>query len=391
MMNSKEIKLSAVVVHYDEIGLKGKNRSFFENLLIQNIKNKLKDLMKSWLKEAGQVTLELADDADKTKVEDILTKIPGIAFFSFAHKCEKTLESMAAIVPDFIDGIDFYTFKVDTRRHDKHLPFTSMDANALLGAKILERYPDKKVRMKNPDMRLIVELTHKHAYICAPRIPGVGGFPTNAKQKVVALLSGGFDSPVASYMMMKRGCEVVFAHFLNENTDTAAVESKILEIAEHLAKFQQKSRLYIVNFGRLQNEIIMKAPPPMRMLVYRRFMAKIAAKIAAKHKAPFLVTGDSLSQVASQTIENLQALYENSEKHILSPLIGLDKKEIIDIAHKIGTFGICSAKCQDLCSYYLPKHPMLRATPKMMREIEENFDIDELVHHALENTRLEVF
>lgn len=379
-----------VVVHYDEIGLKGNNRSQFEHLLINNIKAKVGALAGNFMREVGQITFELKknDEESIAAVRSKLACVPGIAYFSPTKRVSHDIEEIKKVCVELAKARDFYTFKIDTRRHDKRLELTSMQISAEVGASVLDSLPDRKVRMTDPDLIIKVEITNKAAYVSADKIPGIGGFPTDPRQKVVALLSGGFDSPVAAYLMMKRGCEVVLVHFLNENRESDVVENKILALAERLAAFQQRTRLFIVEFGRIQNQLIMNVPAAMRMVVYRKFMLRISALVARRFKAPFLVVGDSLSQVASQTIENLQAVYEGSEKHILSPLIGFDKKEIIAISRAIGTFDISSGKCPDLCSYYLPKHPALRVRRAELEELETRFEIDDLVREAADGARL---
>lgn len=379
-----------VVVHYDEIGLKGKNRSQFEHLLINNIRAKVKDAAGNFMREVGQITFELRkkDEASIALVREALACVPGIAYFSFTRRISRDLEEIKTVAGQMAMERDFHTFKIDTRRHDKTMELTSMQINALVGAHVLELLPERKVRMDSPDLVIKVEITNKAVYVSADNVPGTGGFPTDPRQKVVALLSGGFDSPVAAYLMMKRGCEVVLVHFLNENRESDVVENKVCSLAKRLSAFQQRTRLFIVEFGNIQNQIIMNVPAPMRMVVYRKFMLRISALVARRFKAPFLVVGDSLSQVASQTIENLQAVYEGSDKHILSPLIGFDKKEIIAVSRAIGTFDISSGKCPDLCSYYLPKHPALRVRRSELEDIESRFDIDQLVHEAADGARL---
>ena len=379
-----------VVIHYDEIGLKGNNRSQFEHLLIGNIKAKLGDYASGFVREDGQISIGLAqkDGAAVDAVRQRLSCVPGIAYFSFTRKTGRGMDEIRDVCAAMAAGRDFSTFKIDTRRHDKRLELTSVQINALVGAHILGLMPDKKVRMEGADLVIKVEITNKAAYVSADRFPGVGGFPSDPRQKVVALLSGGFDSPVAAYMMMKRGCEVLLVHFLNENRESDVVEHKVRALAERLSAFQQRTRLFIVEFGKIQSSIIMNVPAAMRMVVYRKFMLRISALIARRFKAPFLVVGDSLSQVASQTIENLQAVYEGSDKHVLSPLIGFDKKEIIAVARAIGTYDVSSGKCPDLCSYYLPKHPALRVRRAELEELETQFDVEELVREAARDARV---
>ncbi|TKJ17550.1 tRNA 4-thiouridine(8) synthase ThiI [Candidatus Woesearchaeota archaeon B3_Woes] len=382
-------KFDSIVIHYDEIGLKGKNRGHFERLLINNIKKKTGKLVKSIKREVGQITLTI-DGENYSKLKDILSKIPGIAYFSFAKKASLDFKKLKKEVIDFLKETTFSTFKVDTHRHDKQYKLNSMKINELLGEAIINAY-NKKVKLTNPDLILKIEISHKTTYISYESIEGVGGLPTNPNQKVVALLSGGFDSPVASYLMMKRGCQVILVHFQNKNQATSAVENKIIELSKQLSKFQTKTLLYIIPFEKLQKEIIKKTKAETRMVIYRRFMLRIASKIAEANKAKFLVVGDSLSQVASQTIENLNATYHASNKNIFSPLIGLNKREIIDIAKKIETYNISAQPYPDCCTYFLPKHPILKSDINTLKKIESGFDIKTLVENAIKNEEIKKF
>ncbi len=382
-------KYDSIIVHYDEIGLKGKNRGHFERLLINNIKKKTGKLVKSIKREVGQITLTI-DGKDYLKLKDVLSKIPGIAYFSFAKKASLDFKKLKKEVIDFLKEEKFSTFKVDTHRHDKQYRLNSMKINELLGEEIINAY-HKKVKLTNPDLKLKVEISNKATYISYESIEGVGGLPTNPNQKVVALLSGGFDSPVAACFMMKRGCQVILVHFQNKNQMTSAVENKIIELSKQLSKFQTKTLLYIIPFEKLQKEIIKKTKAETRMIIYRRFMLRIASKIAETNKANFLVVGDSLSQVASQTIENLNATYQASNKNIFAPLIGLNKREIIEIYKKIETYNISTQPYSDCCTYFLPKHPVLKADITTLKKIESEFDIKSLVEDAVNNKEIKKF
>ena len=384
------MEFDSIIVHYDEIGLKGKNRGSFEKLLIDNIKFKSKQLIESIRSDTGQLTISLPKKPNKKKLSDILSKIPGIAYFSFARKCTLDPEDMKEKSLSLIKDLKFETFKVESCRHYKEFKLTSMQLNVLLGDTILEKH-DKKVKLKGPDLKLKVDIAKTGAYLSYEDIQSVGGLPTNNQQKIVALLSGGFDSPVAAYLMMKRGCNVILVHFQNKNQMTTAVQGKIVDLAEQLSKFQIKTTLYIVPFDKLQKEIIMRAKAETRMLIYRRFMLRISSKIADLHQAKFLVVGDCVSQVASQTLENLNSTYDVSDKLIFSPLIGLNKKEIIKISQEIGTYDISAQPYGDCCSYFLPKHPILKSNPNMLGEIESNFEIDSLVDDAVKSVDVKIF
>jgi tRNA uracil 4-sulfurtransferase len=387
MLNNK---FDTVVVHYDEIGLKGSNRGTFENLLIDNIKTKLKNNFKEIKRESGQITITISKDNLKNieKIDDALTKIPGIAYFSFALKCNLDIESLKKETIDFVKNLKFSSFKIDTHRHNKEHKLNSMEFNKILGEVVLNKYK-KKVDLKNPDLNLKIEISSKAAYISSKSINGVSGLPTNQKQKVVSMISGGFDSPVASYLMMKRGCSVIYVHFQNKNQMKQAVIGKVVDLVKQLSKFQIKTTLYTIPFEEIQKEIIMKSKAELRMIIYRRFMLKISSKIAQLNDAKFIVVGDSLSQVASQTIENLKATYEASDIHVLSPLIGLNKREIIDISKQIKTYDISKQPYGDCCSYFLPKHPMLKASLGSLKKIESNFDIDSLIDSVIKKAKID--
>ncbi len=379
-----------VVVHNAEIWLKGDNRSSFEGLLINNLKKKLGDLAESVKRDDGQITIVLAGGVDCSVVRDVLRKVPGVAYFSFARRCGSDLDTLKGEIIKFLEGAKFLTFKVDTQRHDKRYPIKSLEMNALLGEAVINAY-GSKVKMDKPDLVLKVEISGGMVYLSCESVKGTGGLPTNPRQKVVALLSGGFDSPVAAYLMMKRGCEVILVHFRNENQMSSSVGGKIVDLARQLSGCQINTMLYVVPFGGIQKEIIMRVRSEIRMLVYRRFMLRIASKIAGMNGARFLVVGDSLSQVASQTIENLEATYVDAGMHVLSPLIGLDKEEIIRISRDIGMHDISAQPYGDCCSYFVPEHPVLRADVEELRKSESEFDIDPLIANAIKSAEISKF
>lgn len=382
--------MDAAIVHYAEIGIKGNNRGYFEELLIDNIKAKLGEIAESVIRETGQITVNLKHGSDEGEIKDILSRIPGIAYFSFAKRTGLELEAIKKDAVEFMKEKEFETFKVEAVRHDKSRGVKSQELNCVLGEEIINAY-GKKVKMKNPDIMLKVEMTSRHTYLSAEEVCGVGGIPTKKNQKVVALLSGGFDSPVAAYLMMKRGCSAVLVHFQNRNQMTASVQDKIEKLALQLSKYQISTKLYIVPFDELQKEIIANVNSTLRMLVYRKLMIKIASRIAGNEKAKFLVVGDSLSQVASQTIENLEATYYRSDKPIFSPLIGMDKTEIIATARKIGTFDISALAYGDCCSYFVPKHPELKAAAGTLEKAMDGMDTEKLISQAVGNVIVKEF
>jgi thiamine biosynthesis protein ThiI len=379
--------MDTAIIHYAEIGIKGNNRGYFENLLIDNIKAKLGALAVSIIRETGQITVKLSENGDIDAVKDILSRIPGIAYFSIARMVELDKDKIIDAALSFLKDMKFDTFKIESVRHDKKFNIKSQELNCLVADAVINKY-GKKAKMEGPDMLLKIETTSRYAYISSEQISGVGGIPVKRSQKVVVLLSGGFDSPVAAYLMMKRGCEVILVHFQNRNQMTASVQDKIEKLAEQLSKYQIKTKLYIVPFDEMQKQIIACVNSALRMLVYRKFMIDMASQIAKQEKARFLVLGDSLSQVASQTIENLEATYYGSEKPILSPLIGMDKTEITAIARKIGTFDISALPYGDCCSYFVPKHPELKATSGLLDKAEDGIESGQMITEALKNSKI---
>ncbi|MDA0990029.1 MAG: tRNA 4-thiouridine(8) synthase ThiI [Verrucomicrobia bacterium] len=374
-----------IIIHYDEIGLKAGNRGYFERLLMDNMRRKLGTAFGGCQRQSGQLTLTLAKDGDRDAAIAALACIPGIANYARAWRAEATMDDITACALSLVAEAEasFTTFKVATRRHDKHNDLRSMDISRHVGAAILAATSGKQVRMASPDLVVNVAVTGNDAYLFVERQDGVGGLPTNSRQKVMGLLSGGLDSPVAAYLMMKRGCEVVLVHFQNNNQERRAVEDKIHLLAGQLSRFQLNTRLHIVPFEGLQRCIVKHAVAAQRMLIYRRVMLQLAGRMATPVKARFLVTGDCLSQVASQTYDNLLATYVDAPLPVLSPLIGLDKREIVDLSRRIGTYDISALPYDDCCSLFLPKHPELRARVADLQDQEAGMDLEPAMVDAL--------
>lgn len=380
-------KPRAVTIHYAEIALKGKNRIVFENRLIDNISRKIKGTGASFTRESGIIVGVMTKPIRREELQDVLRAIPGIAYFSFAIPCPREPADIIHTLLKLLESERFNSFRINTKRRDKRYPLTSMQINAQVGEAVSLRFK-KKVVMTAPDLEAKIEITDRQAYISLEDIQGVGGMPTDPTQQVVSLLSGGFDSPVAAYLMMKRGCAVTLAHFQNRLQITDIVEDKVTRLGRRLAAFQQVTRLYIIPFEEIQKEIIMKVPATLRMLVYRIFMIQISSRVADLEGARFLVTGDSLSQVASQTFDNLAATYFHSPKHIFSPLIGLDKREIMDIARQIGTYDISVLPYGDCCSFFIPRHPELHASSGELKRWLDLFDIPALTDTVVAQAKI---
>ncbi|AKG90672.1 tRNA sulfurtransferase ThiI [Geoglobus ahangari] len=358
------------VVHYSEIALKGKNRRYFEERLVENLRRKIRKIEDCRIRrEYGRIVVESENPA----ISEVLRKTPGVKYSALAEVAELDVESICEralkIAPDA------GTFKVDTRRSNKDFPLTSIEINRIVGERILKA---KKLRvdLHNPDKIIYVEISSKHAYVYSERIEGIGGLPVGVSGRVVSLISGGIDSPVASFLAMKRGAEVVLVHFFNSTIHSQSVRKKIHDLAEKLSEVH-RVRLYMVPFRDVQMEIIRCIPSDYRMVVYRRSMMRMASLIAEREGAKAIVTGDSLGQVASQTLQNLRTIYAASNYPVLTPLIGLDKDEIVEIARRIGTYDISTLPYEDCCSLLVSKHPITSAKLDEVERMEENCQLRE--------------
>ena len=365
-----------VIVHYDEIGLKGKNRGMFENRLITNIKNVIGCDVR---KEFGYLIIDTTEDVSQLK------KIPGIAFYAEALESSLELDDIKSKVLELLKDEEFESFRIKTVRHNKQYKMTSPELDRVLGSEVVVKM-DKKVSLKEFDKQVFVGVCDKNCYLYLKKVKGVGGLPVGTAGKVVSLLSGGLDSPVASYLMMKRGCEVVFVHFVNYSQNQGSVLDKIEKLVVKLSEFQGKSKLYIVPFDEIQKELILKVKADYRMVMYRRFMMKIAEEVMLREGALGLVTGDSLAQVASQTLENLDCVYSVVKANVYSPLIGMNKQEVVDISREIGTFEISSIPYGDCCSFFIAKHPVTKGKKEDCEKFD--LDVDSLVKGALDNIKV---
>lgn len=385
--------MRCAIVHYHELALKGRNREYFERCLIQNIRTALRDLEIRQVENLhSRIRIRLPMEVSPDVVRDRLRRVCGIANFLLgqAIPLELSNPNVAGLTTTVIEEIasrSFSTFRVTARRADKRLVLTSMDIERELGAAICSK-TGKKVSLKNPDVTIYVELLSKEAFCSAEKLEGPGGMPVGVSGKVACLLSGGIDSPVAAYRMIKRGCVASFIHFSGRPLVSRASEEKVRDLARILTIYQYNSRVYVIPFGEIQREIVLAAPAPFRVVLYRRMMVRIAEELARQEHCWALVTGDSLGQVASQTPQNLCAVEDAAEFPILRPLIGMDKREIIDEAKRIGTYDISIEPDQDCCKLFVPPHPSTKTRIDDVRKIERMLDIFSLVKRGLENAEL---
>jgi thiamine biosynthesis protein ThiI len=379
-----------IVIHYHEINLKGQNRGWFEAHLQQHIASLLKDLSyDSFQRFAGRLFIGLVQDSPVEEIVYRLKMVFGIANLAVAWEVDAGIEAIRAGLTELISITPFQSFKIDARRGTKEFPLDSQQLNQQLGA-FVQEITRTKVRLENPDTVFFVEIVGGRAFLYLSRIPGAGGLPSGTGGKVLCLLSGGIDSPVAAYRMMRRGCRVLYLHFHSFPHTTVESQEKVRRILQILSRFQLESLLYLVPFAEIQREIVAYAPPPLRVVLYRRFMVRMAQALAQRDKASALVTGDSLGQVASQTLENIRTVSATATLPIFRPLIGEDKEEIMRIAREIGTYEISILADQDCCSLFVPRHPETMSSIEQAERAESELDIPRLIQSALSATTREV-
>ncbi len=379
-----------ILIKNGELALKGLNRNVFEDTLIKNIKVALKDLGEYTVRKA-QSTIYIEPANDEFDFDNALTavsKVFGIAAFSKAKVCEKNMADILSAAPVYLEETlkNIKTFKVEAKRADKRFPFTSPQISAEVGGAILSKFPHLKVDVHNPDEIITVEVRDYAAYIRAGQLHGAGGLPVGTAGKAAILISGGIDSPVAAWTMAKRGLKLDAIHFASPPYTSPRAEQKVKTLLSKVAEYCGTIKLAIVPFTEIQERIAAECPEEYFTLIMRRMMMRIAEKIAVYHKCGALITGESLGQVASQTLPAIGVTDAVVDIPILRPLIGSDKEEIIKISRKIDTFETSCLPYEDCCTVFTPKHPKTRPTTNLCEQAESGLDIDELVKRAIENT-----
>ena len=375
--------MQSIVVHYQELALKGKNRPWFIARLVRNLKEATADLNVISVRALpGRIEMVLGVETKWPLVRERVTRIFGVANFGLARRVTGDLDAVASSILDDLGDTQTSSFRVKTRRTDKRYPLTSPQIDREIGGRIktVKGWP---VNLSLPDLTIYVEMLTDSTFYYFDKIPGSGGLPSGVSGRVLCLQSGGIDSPVAAYRMMKRGCRVQFIHFHSYPILSKASQDKVREIVMLLTKHQLHSRLFMVAFGDIQRQVVLRVPPPLRVVVYRRLMLRIADHFARQQKAKAIVTGEAVGQVASQTLDNISTINAVTNLPIFRPLIGLDKEEITVEARKIETYPISIMPDQDCCQLFIPKHPSTRAKLQAVQEAESGLPIDDLVHQAV--------
>jgi thiamine biosynthesis protein ThiI len=389
--------MNSIVVHYSELALKGKNRPWFLGRLVRNLRRALSDLdVRTVRALMGRVEVVLGPDALPSDVSDRLSRVFGIANFSYAGSAPldcgppEDLDAIARAILEDLGDRTCTSFRVSARRADKRFPMTSPQIEREVGGRI-QQARGWRVNLDEPDLVIHVELLTDRAFYFFGKERGAGGLPTGTAGRVVCLLSGGIDSPVAAHRMMKRGCTVTFVHFHSYPILSRASQEKARELATLLTRWQQRSRIYLVAFGEIQQQVVLAVPGPMRVVVYRRLMMRIAEAIARTRGAQALLTGEVVGQVASQTLENLAVIGSVATLPIFRPLIGMDKDEITAEAIRLGTYPISIVPDQDCCTLFTPRNPLTRARLQQIQAAEQALPIDDLVDRAVADAVIERF
>jgi thiamine biosynthesis protein ThiI len=377
--------MTAIVVHYKELSLKGRNRPWFVDLLVRHIRFALKGLPVVRVRSIiGRIEIELApscSNADRAEIRDRLARVFGIANFSVANRGPHEFETLArAILADLGDR-QAESFRVSATRSDKRLPFTSPQVEREVGG-LIKQATGWRVDLEQPALTVHIEMLPDSAFYFFGKEPGAGGLPTGTGGRVACLLSGGIDSPVAAYRLMRRGCSVLLIHFHSYPILSRASQEKVREIATLLTKYQLRSRLVLVPFGELQQQVVLSVAPPLRVVIYRRLMFRIAERLARRWHARALVTGEVIGQVASQTLDNLTTISLATTLPVLRPLIGMDKDEIVAEAERVGTFPISIIPDQDCCTLFTPRHPATRARAEDVEAAEGTLALESMIAAA---------
>lgn len=379
--------MKLLLIRYGELALKGKNRKYFEEALMQNIRKMLHDLPVEVKKLYGRLFVYLHDEEYYQEAINRLQGIFGLVSISPAESSPLDFEDIKQKAVEVLqDSIDPpFTFKVEARRSNKQFPLKSPEINQQLGGHILKNFPQCEVDVHNPDITLKVEIREQEAYLFYRSYPGEGGLPVGISGKALLLLSGGIDSPIAGWMGLKRGLEVEALHFHSFPFTSERSKEKVIELAQVLTRYHPQITLHIAGFTEIQKAIHSNCPKQMGVTIMRRMMFRVADRLCRAQNCKALITGESLGQVASQTLESIQTISATTDLPVFRPLIGLDKQEIISYAQKIGTYPISIQPYEDCCTVFVPRHPAIKPKASHAEEVEQNLDIPTLLENCMEN------
>jgi thiamine biosynthesis protein ThiI len=380
-----------ILIHYHEIALKGKNRSWFERRLIKNIKRQLSGLPFSKVQlNAARIFCFGIDESMWNDYAQRLRKVMGIKHAILMTQVKDDIDTMKSVAAAQLKGLEFSSFRVSARRQYKDFHLSSQEINIMVGQHLQSTYL-KPVKLKNADMDVVIELVKGMAYIGHERIYGFGGLPVKTSEQAISMISSGIDSPVSSFEMLKRGVELTYVHFHSAPATSRQSIQNVEEILTVLAGFQIQCRVYMAPLLEIQQKIMADTPNKLWVILFRRAMIKIASIIAEQLAIPALISGESVGQVASQTLSNIRATADAADRPILRPLAGLNKEDIIRIAEKIGTYEISIEPYDDCCSFFVPIHPETKADLEIVRKTEANIDFGEMFATALKDAEIKTF
>lgn len=374
-----------ILIRYGEIFLKGNNRGFFENTLIKNIKKALREYKFDFIKTSGRYLIDNYNLDDEDKIISILTKVLGIHSISVAYKTDTNFDNIAKLVVELGKDLEG-TFRITVKRANKKLPFTSTELAAKLGGALLDANPNLTVDLFDFDKEIFVDVRENgETFVFMDKIMGAGGMPVGTAANAISLLSGGIDSPVATYMMAKRGAKIFAIHFHSYPYTSELAKEKVIDLAKKIKPYTGSTTLFVIPFTHIQQEIHENCPSEYMITIMRRFMMRIAERLAKENECKAIITGESLGQVASQTMESINVTNEGITLPIFRPLIGMDKTEIIEIAKKIDTFDLSILPYEDCCTVFLPKNPVIKPKIDLIKKAESVLDFDKLIEDAIEN------
>ncbi len=381
-----------ILIKLGEIVLKGLNRKNFEDRLVKNIKHRLHPIGAFRVKNSQSIVtvMPVFDDIDMDEAAECISKIFGIAAFSRACVCDKDIDKIKETAGKYLEEhfSRIKSFKVEAKRSDKKFPLTSPQISSEVGGYLAELYPEVAVDVHNPDAVVTVEIRDEAAYIHSEIHKGAGGIPVGTGGRAAILISGGIDSPVAAYMMAKRGIELTAVHFASPPYTSRRAEEKVEELLKRVSKYSGRMTMYTVPFTKLQEEIRDKCHEEYFTIIMRRFMMIIAERLARKNECQALITGESLGQVASQTIGAIACTDNVCTMPVFRPLIGMDKEEIIEISRRIDTFDISIQPYEDCCTVFTPKHPRTRPVLENVLTEQNKIDFEPLINEAIENVKI---
>jgi len=382
---------SHVIVKTHELALKGKNRPWFMRHLVDNLRNATLGTGVSRVWQGHMlVGLTLEDESSWPEVRERVKECFGVAKFFKAYEVPVDLAKLKEVLPGLLADRNFQSFRISANRSDKRFPSTSEEMNRDLGS-FVQELSGARVDLKNPELEVFLDVISSGILLYFEEVKGHGGLPVGVSGHVMTMLSGGIDSPVAAWHLMKRGCRSSFTHFHSYPlVDRSSIE-KAMELTEHLTQHQFFSRLYLAPLSEIQKQIIVSTPPAFRVILYRRFMVRITEILAQRQGAVAIVTGESCGQVSSQTLDNIAVIDAAADMPILRPLIGMNKEEIVEMSRKMGTFSVSIQPDQDCCSLFVPKHPQTHARLETVLKLEAALPVDELVEAAVAGTEVKEF